>query len=273
MIQAVVIDSREPDWIKKLKFGGAPVATMQLDSGDVQVVCDDGEMIIVERKTPDDFLGSLEDNRLFVQISKLRQVSRWAYVMVTGEFQRGANGNVVLESRATKWNWNAVQGALLSIQESGVYVQHCAGDNDFENAVMRLANRARDQVSWIPPARNVKVISGDIALLSALPNVGIETAQKWLEYCGTPAWVLHSLTTDDDSMPRAGKVTKDFARRILFGTRNKDMVLVPMTREAYEELKRGNQQNEQSDQWHSASSWGTGHRQEHLRINERVLAK
>lgn len=239
MIQAVVIDSREPKWIKELNFGGVPTTVAQLDCGDVQVVCDDGEMLVIERKTPDDFLGSLKDDRLFVQVSKLRSVSKWAYVLITGELERGRNGNVVLASRETGWNWNAVQGAILSIQETGVFIHFCGGDADFENAVMRLANRSRSGFMRVPPARTPVVVGSDIMLLSSLPNVGIETAQEWIEYCGSPAWVLHSLTTDDSKLPRAGSATKNLARRILFGQQNADMVLVPLSRESYEDLKKG----------------------------------
>lgn len=238
MINAVVIDEREPAWIKKLTFGGALTTTARMDCGDLQVVTDDA-IIIIERKTPEDFLASMKDNRLFVQVSKLRKVSKWAYVLITGEFKRGENGNVITETRATEWNWNAAQGAILSIQEAGVFVHQCNGDNDFENAVTRIANRSRSEISWIEPVRDLKIVSGDIAMICALPNVGIEKAQRWLEDFGTPAWVLHALTSDDYDVPQAGQVTKDMARRILFGNRNKDMVLVPLTRDAYEELKKG----------------------------------
>ena len=120
-ITAVIIDQREPEWVKQLKFNGVIVSYSVLDAGDFWVITDDNRMLVIERKTPTDLLGSLKDERLFLQMAGLQELRKegyWPYLMISGDLQRGANGHVVTD-RETGWSWNAVQGALLSIQEIG----------------------------------------------------------------------------------------------------------------------------------------------------------
>ena len=55
-ITAVVIDSREPEWVQNLKFGGVPTTVATLDFGDLHVLCDDDTTLIIERKQQTIFL-------------------------------------------------------------------------------------------------------------------------------------------------------------------------------------------------------------------------
>ncbi len=70
-IATVIIDSREPKWVQELSFGGVPTAVAQLDYGDLHVLCEDDCMLIIERKTPDDFLNSLRNERLLCSVCKV----------------------------------------------------------------------------------------------------------------------------------------------------------------------------------------------------------
>lgn len=172
MIQSVMIDSREPQWVKDLKFANVPVAVTLLPAGDVWIATDDNALLCIERKTPDDFLNSLRDDRVFAQCAALREQTQWAYLLITGTFLRGADSKVIT-GRITGWDWNAVQGALLTIQEMGVGVIHCGSDHDLESIVTRLANRNREMVR-IPPSRLTHVLSDAEAVIASLPGIGIE---------------------------------------------------------------------------------------------------
>src|SRR5271157_5622176 len=101
MITAIICDSREPTWVQDLKFNGIPTSVTMLDHGDLLAVCDDDQMILVERKTPDDCLGSLRDERLLPQVSQMRQVTPWNYLVITGDFQRGRDGNIITDRGQT----------------------------------------------------------------------------------------------------------------------------------------------------------------------------
>lgn len=202
-ITAALIDSREPQWVRSLTFGGVPTAIMELPTGDIQALTDDGSTLLIERKTPEDLLNTLRDERLLPQIARMVDTrlseqaaghgtfTTWPYLMITGTLYRGANGNVFTGERGlTGWNWDAVQGALLTIQEMGVMVVFAGGDEDFEAAIIRLAQRKRDPIKLLPP-RPPSIVGPGATFLASLPGVGVEHTMRLLEWSGNqPAWAL-----------------------------------------------------------------------------------
>ena len=73
-ITSAIIDTRgEPDW----DFG-CPILKMQLDAGDVMATCSDGATVLIERKTPGDFLSTLAAGRLFPQVERMVKITPWS---------------------------------------------------------------------------------------------------------------------------------------------------------------------------------------------------
>lgn len=214
---SLIIDSREPAQIQKLKFGGVDKVVSELDAGDLLAACDDGELLVVERKTPSDLLNTLRADRLFPQLAKLREVTRWAYLVITGGLYPGANDKCWFEdgsalgTRETGWTWSSVQGALLTCQEVGVHVVWANGELDYEGTVQRLANRNR-QTLRVAPARDVSMLSEWEAVLAALPHIGPERAQALIAVCGTPAWALQFLSDDQHKDTRVPGVSTGLKR-------------------------------------------------------------
>jgi ERCC4-type nuclease len=209
-ITAIMIDSREDTWVKELKFGGIPTSVLSLDHGDLMAATDDGKFILVERKSPDDFLNTLREGRLLPQLSRMIDHTRWAYLVITGDLLRGSNGNVVTDRGLTGWNYSAVEGALISAQEMGIFVTRCGGAEDYEACILRLGNRDRNEEMLIMPPKFPAILSASEAVLAALPGIGIERLQTVLAYCGTPAWALVALTDPTSQIPGipAGVKTK-----------------------------------------------------------------
>lgn len=195
-VSAALIDQREPDGIKALTFGGVPTTVTLLDTGDIHIVCDDGTLILIERKSMNDFLNSLKDDRIFRQCADMRHVSPWAYLVITDQFQRGPNGKVVTD-RETGWSWNAVQGALLTIQELGVFVVFAASETDFEGCILRLAARDHSPEKLLPPERPGVSLSIAEQFLCGLPGIGPERAARLMDHCLTVKTVLLALTMPD----------------------------------------------------------------------------
>lgn len=216
-ITAAIIDSREPEWVQHLTFGGAMVATSLLDAGDLLATCDDGALLAVERKTPDDLLNSIKDDRLWTQLAGIRKLTPWAYLVVTGDLRCSTDGKVVTDTRGTGWNWASVQGALLQAQEMGVFVVQCAGDDDYEAAVLRLAARSHKPEMVVSPAREAIPMSPAERILLSLPGIGPERVSALLEYCTTPAWALSFLTCHDveGAVTGIGPGTKRAVRQAL----------------------------------------------------------
>lgn len=226
-ISAIIIDSREPDWVKQLNFGDIPTSVQLLEQGDLMAATGEGELILIERKTPDDFLNSLKSDRLMLQLANMLTVTRWAYLMITGEFKLGVNGEVVT-SRVTGWNWDAVQGAILSIQEMGVYVVHCQGDEDYEAAIIRLGNRDRSKVAPVPPAKQPHVYTQAEAVLAALPGIGFKRLKSVLDAGGgSPAWAIALLTNLDEVEKFPGVPYGDRQRiRNVLGLKTNEMLAI-----------------------------------------------
>jgi ERCC4-type nuclease len=242
MIEAIYIDSREPLWCQELTFGGIPISTTFLESGDLMACTDKGDLILVERKTPGDLLNTLKEDRLFLQVSTMLLQTRWAYLMITGELQRSQSGNVFIDRGETGWNWNAIQGALMTVQELGVFVTYCAGDLDYEAAILRLGARNRDAELKLGPAKMPKILTLQEQVLASLPGIGIERVGKLLEYAGTPGWALVALTDNTTAIPGIPSGVKQRVRQAL-GLKNEQQlgVLIEDGKEVMSLIELGSQ--------------------------------
>lgn len=225
-ITALQIDTREPQWVQDLPFNNIPKIVGYMEHADLMAACDDGSIIYVERKTPDDFLNSLKEGRLLPQLAPLWYMSRWSYLMITGELARGADDKVITDRGLTGWSWKAVQGALLSIQEMGVMVTFCAGDTDYENAIIRLGNRSHEELINITPPRFPRVISAKEAIIASLPGIGIERLPVVMEAAGNnPSIALQILTDPQSEIPGVGKGIKNRIRNVLMLADKKQLIV------------------------------------------------
>lgn len=204
-ITAAMIDSREPEWVQKLQFGGVMTTVTVLEFGDFWATTTDGSLVCVERKTPTDFLGSLKDNRVMIQAAGIKRLTPWAYLVITGMMTPSVDGSVIAEGRVTGWKWESVQGGLLSIQELGVNVIYCANDKDYESTVLRICNRERSKEKILEPHVMPRIMSPAEVMLTSLPGIGIDRAQLLLrEFDNNAAWALAWLTQLNTVDPVAG---------------------------------------------------------------------
>lgn len=216
MITAIVIAQTEPDWVKNLSFGGVPkLIDKTPDAHDFVVITDDGCQLIIERKTPGDFLNGIkpEDNRTFTQVARMsemrmaqhrvdEQLTVFPYMLITGQFLPDGSGKVVAEGRVTGWGYAAVQGTILSIQEAGVFVIFCNGDLDVEDAIIRISKRDRKPATRILPARPAKMLGPKFDFLTGIAGIGVEHAQAILEWSGNNiAHALVGLTDTEIKSP------------------------------------------------------------------------
>lgn len=192
-ITALVIDNREPESIQHLKFSGIPVLVDMLPTGDVKALTDDGHTLIIERKTPDDFLNSLKDDRLFPQLARMTEernaqqlagqpVTTWAYLVITELFGASHDGKIITQRGVTGWSFASVMGTLLSIQEMGVLVVFCNGENDFQDCILRLGRRKHDPETRILAPRPANILGPKATFLASLPGIGIERVQEILDW-------------------------------------------------------------------------------------------
>ncbi len=234
-IRAAMIDTYEPEWVKKLPLDGAPKTITPLVAGDVWLVAEDNKILAIERKNPNDFLNTLAENRLFFQgwkMQELRDQGYWTYLVITGELSCSPDGKVVTD-RLTNWNWHAVQGALLSMQELGVYVIFCNGDLDFGACLLRLAERDRNDEMRVQAARKANLMDPQGTVLCSLPGIGPEKVDQILKYAGSAGQAIAELTNERSKLkiPGIGAGMKNNVRWALgLGA---DELLVVLDQETY----------------------------------------
>ena len=233
MLTGILIDNREPSHILNLKFGGVPSSRIQLDCGDLWASTDDGEMLIIERKTPSDLLGSIKDGRLFSQVAAMREKSKWCYVMVTGALTHTLDGHVITDNRTTGWRFDDVMGALLTVQELGVSLIHCQSDSHYEEAVIRLARRDRKATKPIEPRTQAHVLTDAEKILTSLPGIGLERAGLLLGEFGSAAYAIAWLTWLNTwaEISGLGDGTKNNVRRAL-GLKGEEWIAILDTEKA-----------------------------------------
>lgn len=236
---ACQIDSREPLPFQTLRFGAADVSVATLAAGDFLGLTTDGTIILAERKSASDLLGSIADRRLFDQARRMREAAPWCYLVVTGELRQGANGKTVANGRPTEWDWSSVQGALLCVQELGVCTVYC-DESYYAATLVQLADRPRGPVR-LAPRRTAEVLTPAEVILTGFPGVGDAHARALLEYCGNAAHAIQYLTGDYmlsggyARVPGVGPVTRQRAREAL-GLGPEYELVVALTDEAQKQL-------------------------------------
>lgn len=204
-----IIDSNEPAWAKALKFGGIPTQVKPLDAGDYLLACSDGATVLVERKAPDDLLGTIGENRLFDQVARCRASTEWAYLLITGELRSDKDGKVITPGRgSTGWDITAVWGALQTVQEMGVIVTFCKADSHLEDTLINLAKRDRGAKVVMPRRESIQLTDAQ-KIIMALPGMGPELQEALQAYAGKEAfWQLIAVSDPDtakEGIPGIGK--------------------------------------------------------------------
>lgn len=211
-IQSILIDQREPDHIKNMAFGGVPTIVGLVEYGDLHVACDDA-LLVIERKTPNDFLNTLREDRLMAQLTGCANLSRWAYLIIDGQLMRGRDGKTIADGRDTGWAWASVQGALLTAQEIGINVINSGGE--YESTVLWLANHKRAPIVKTYRRRTAIFATPQEQVLAALPGIGEQRATTILSNHGDDlAWALCSLLDPDWTQPEVGDKTKSTLRKL-----------------------------------------------------------
>lgn len=183
-ITSIMLDSNESavaPWTNKLSFGGVPKIVTNLEWGDIIASTDDGQIVVIERKTGSDLLNSIKDKHIFAQANGMRKLSPWSYLVICDVLAPTKDGKVIADNRVTGWRWESMQGALLDIQDLGVKIVYCTSNTEYEPTVIRLCNRERSNEKIIEPTIQSRIMSPGEAILCSLPGIAWERASKLLD--------------------------------------------------------------------------------------------
>jgi len=131
----IQVDDREPDeMIKELKRLGVNVERKRLNEGDYIL----GD-ICIERKTNNDFVFSIIDDRLKKQTQKMLAKFSRVYVLVSGHIE---------DREDTNFSEHAILGKMASLTvREGVTIITVDNDTQMAYLIERMATRQQEQQS------------------------------------------------------------------------------------------------------------------------------
>lgn len=186
----VMIDSNEflmsPETVNYVKKIFPESKITHLETGDINVILDDGRRVAIERKSPGDFLSSIADGRLFNQVERMSAFDSYC-VVVTGVFRYSRDDRVYINGNITPWNGKAVRAVIIALQMSACPVINSGNSSGYARVVSEFIQfcskppektQSSSRIVTFPPltaAENVLV---------SFPGVGVRRAKALLEFVG-----------------------------------------------------------------------------------------
>ena len=189
-LPVIIMDERERGKIKDemVKLSCTlQIATLEL--GDYII----SDRIAVERKRGDDFVSSIFDNRLFLQLEKLKQSFIRPFIILESP-------NRLFDRKFI--NKNSIAGAMIyMIYRMGIPIIPTKDEKETAEFLLKLAlneqllgNRPELTKILSKQFRNTIVSREDqVYFLQGLVDIGKATAEKYLNIFGTPYFVLQAI--------------------------------------------------------------------------------
>jgi len=213
----ILADDREPERIiQTLGSMGVEVERKRLEVGDYCVVNASVE-VAVERKSVNDFESSIIDGRLFDQVHRLRRRYPLSFLCVIGPFNSW-------KERISK---DAYIGGILSVAltafeafESlkGIVVPlRLESEEEFCLLLKNLDRKVSSgKLKVYPRIIRKAEVDDSIAMLTAIPGIGVEKAKKLLEKFGSIHAVVNASIAD---LKKVEGIGDKQARRIYYFVR------------------------------------------------------
>ncbi len=171
------------------------VSFSSLSTGDYII----NDQIIVERKTAEDFIQSIMDNRLFEQCSKLKKDIRRVLIIIEGNPYRTEH----------KIDGRAVKGAILSIltawQIPVIYSQ--SADSSVELLMMLGTQLLKDDayIRTYSGYKPKKIKSQRLRFLQGIPSTGPAIAGRLIETFGNIKSIVNASADELRKIKGIGK--------------------------------------------------------------------
>ena len=185
---------------------GCETEVVELKVGDYLI----NGRIIIERKSKEDFVMSLIQNRLFGQCRKLRKSKYFPGMLIEGNPYK-TNHDVTRE---------AIRGALLSVSISWqIPINYSSGYEDTVDLLMMMAQQDQKE-QFVTRRQGYKPKSmrnGRLYFLQGLPLVGPKIARDLLKHFGSARKVIQAGEAELVKVSGIGKERAERIRRFLEG--------------------------------------------------------
>ena len=180
----IVVDSRE----KNSKIPGllsdqmATFSFSNLSAGDYMI----NNQILIERKTAQDFIQSLLDNRLFDQCLRLKKWDGRVLILIEGN--PFATGRHISEE--------AIRGALTSIMAVWqIPMMHTRSEEETVRTLINLGKQAMPKSEYVRLRKGIKpkrVKNQTLCFLQGLPAIGPKIAGRLIAHFGNIKTVINA---------------------------------------------------------------------------------
>ncbi|MFX0092443.1 MAG: ERCC4 domain-containing protein [Candidatus Hodarchaeota archaeon] len=206
----IIVDNREAKSIipRALKRQGATLSNHNLPVGDYLV----SDRVVIERKTTEDFIGSLVERRragrkprLFDQAAKLRYTYQLPVMIIEGQWES-----------ARRIHPNSIRGAIISLLLD-FRIAVLFSENAMETADMILNLAKREQTERkarviAPVKSSLPIEEIQAEMLTAIPGINLNHAHSLLNAFGSIKNL--SLASEEELLEVQG-IGKTLAERVL----------------------------------------------------------
>lgn len=201
----IIADDRENSIAKQLSRKEVKVEKKRLDVGDFIV----SDRCSIERKTAEDFVDSIIDNRLFDQLSDLRQFDRPAIII---------EGTDLYSHRDI--HPNAIRGALSSITlDYGIPILWSSDADDTTETLVSLAKREQedeDREVTVRGEKNPRTLKErQEFIVAGLPNINTKIARRLLEHFGSVEKVFNASEEELEEVEGIGDKTSSELKELI----------------------------------------------------------
>jgi len=186
----ILVDSNEqamaPKTVEQLTAQFKNVMVTKLQSGDVNIINEEGKTFMVERKTVNDLLASIADGRLFEQVERM-STANWSAIVVTGHLTYNEYDMAIADGSETNWRGISVRNAIAACEWSGCPVIFTSVAN-YGNTVRELFEFIQKPAAHTQFRKNRYItfppIEQSVEILAQFPGIGVKRAETMMLFVG-----------------------------------------------------------------------------------------
>lgn len=200
----IKIDDRESDGFKEIcKIFLENIEIKRLEVGDIVY-----NGIVYEHKTPEDFVSSVKDGRLFSQIEKMKLNYERSYIVVSGSLTDLINVGMA---------YNSVIGAMTSCFARGCPVIFCDSYENLCAVIKNLSEKLVDGKSRSITEIKLPIRDDPLRLVCSLPGISKKKGQSLLDHFGSPIAIFTASIDELMKVDGIGKKIADQIKLVLMG--------------------------------------------------------
>lgn len=222
----ILVDIYEPDSIYEGISTISGIAERRgLEVGDYCFQTVENKMVLIERKSINDLLGSMSSGRLHRQVRNLLATDCIPMLLIEGYMGSDRHGKIKAYRgrKVSSWPYTTIQNFLISGQLNGLYIVQSSGTFCTAKVICSLYDyfQKKEHTSLIERQVKVKSVSQtdtnsrQTALVAAIPGVGIKLARTLLKRFGSPRCIADATIDELCTVNGVGKKKAELIKEIL----------------------------------------------------------